>query len=92
MATPGSARSLTPIGVALYGPETNNIRAILRKSVVILANRIWHDDGSNDARKVVPFVESSSAELLYQEILKLAPLNENQRLLQSRAIEAITDV
>lgn len=78
--------------LALYGPETNNIRAILRKGVVILANRIWHDDGSNDARKVVPFVESSSAELLYQEILKLVPLNESQRLLQSRSIEAITDV
>jgi hypothetical protein len=40
----------------------------------------------------VPFVESTSAELLYQEILKLTPQNESQRQLQSRAIEAITDL
>jgi Protein of unknown function (DUF4239) len=78
--------------LALYGPETDNIRAILRKGVITLANRIWHDGGSNDTRKVVPFVESTSAELLYQEILKLVPLTESQRLLQSRAVEAVTDV
>jgi hypothetical protein len=78
--------------LALYGPETNNIRAILRKGVGTLANRIWHEDGSSDARKVAPFVESTSAEVLYQEILKLAPQNESQRLLQTRAIETLTDM
>jgi hypothetical protein len=78
--------------LALYGPETNNIRAILRKGVVTLADRIWHVGDSNDTRKVGPFVETTSAELLYQELLKLAPQNEGQRLLQSRAIEVVTDL
>jgi hypothetical protein len=78
--------------LALYGPETNNARAILRKGVTTLVNRIWREDGSGDTRKVVPFVESNSAEALYLEVLKLNPPNEGQRLLQSRAIEALTDV
>jgi hypothetical protein len=78
--------------LALYGQETNNIRAILRKGVVTLADRIWHENGSNDTRKVAPFVESASAELLYQEVLKLTPQNESQRQLQSRAIETVTDL
>jgi hypothetical protein len=77
--------------LALYGPETDPIRIILRKGVVTLADRIWHENSSK-SRKVAPFVESNSAELLYQDILKLTPQNESQRLLQARAIEATTDM
>jgi hypothetical protein len=78
--------------LAFYGPETNNIRVILRRGVVTLADRLWHVDGQNNTHKVEPFVETTSAELLYQEILKLTPQNESQRLLQSRAIAGITDL
>jgi hypothetical protein len=65
--------------LALYGPETDTIRIILRKGVVTLVDRIWLEN-SSVSRKVGPFVESTSAGLLYQDILKLSPQNEIQRL------------
>jgi hypothetical protein len=77
--------------LALYGPETDTIRIILRKGVVTLADRIWLEN-SSVSRKVEPFVESTSARLLYQDILKLSPQNESLRLLQARAIDATTDM
>src|ERR1035438_8496927 len=77
--------------LALYGSETDPIRSILRKGVTTLADRIWHENGS-ESRKVEPFVESTAAEMLYRDILKLSPQNETQRFLQTRAMEAVTDL
>ena len=77
--------------LALYGRETESIRIVLRESVVTLANRIWRENGS-DSRRVAPFVESAPAVSLYEDILKLSPQNEIQRLLQTRSIEVTNDV
>lgn len=77
--------------LALYGRETHSLRSLLREAVVTLANQIWHGQTS-ESRKIKPFVESASAASLYENILKLSPQNEAQRLLQTRAIEAINDM
>ena len=77
--------------LALYGPETNPIRILLRNGISTLVDRIWHEN-STDTRKAGPFVESTSAGLLYQDILKLSPQNESQRLFQARAIDATTEM
>jgi len=78
--------------LGLYGPETTSIRILLRNGIGTLVDRIWHENSTTDARKAAPFVESDSAGLLYQDILKLSPQNEGQRLFQARAIEATTDM
>jgi hypothetical protein len=77
--------------LALYGPETGPARNLLRQSVGTLADRIWrkNNTGSTEAE---PFVESTSAASLYEEILKLSPRSEAQRSLQTRAIDAATDL
>jgi hypothetical protein len=77
--------------LALYGRETDSVRALLREGVVSLANQIWHEQ-SSESRKVKPFVESTSAASLYENVLNLSPQNEAQRLLKTRAIEAINDI
>jgi hypothetical protein len=77
--------------LAQYGPETNSLRGLLRHAVTILANRIWRENGT-DAGKTEAFEASSSALLLYDEILKLSPQNEIQRSLQARAIDTSTDL
>jgi hypothetical protein len=77
--------------LALYGSETDTIRTILRKGVTTLANRIWQVNGS-ESRKAEAFVESNASDLLYRGILKLSPQDETQRFLQTKAIEAITDL
>jgi len=44
--------------LALYGSETDTIRAVLRKSVTSLTNGIWRESG-NESRKRKAFVESN---------------------------------
>jgi hypothetical protein len=77
--------------LALYGRETDALRSLLRESVVTLANQIWHEKTS-ESRKIKPFVENASVASLYENILKLSPQNEAQRLIQTRAIEAINEM
>jgi hypothetical protein len=54
--------------LALYGTEADNIRIILRKGVIALADQIWHDRDVDLQRKK-PFVENIAAELLYRDVL-----------------------
>jgi hypothetical protein len=75
--------------LAMYGPETDSLRDLLRRGVAILADRIWRKDGSGKAE---PFEASDAALSFYDEILKLSPRNEAQRSLQARAIDASTDL
>ncbi|MGA2127817.1 MAG: DUF4239 domain-containing protein [Xanthobacteraceae bacterium] len=75
----------------LYGPEADSARKLLRQSVGILADRIWREN-SSDSAKAAPFVESASAESLYDEILRMKPGTEAQRLLQAKALDATTDL
>ncbi len=77
--------------LAQYGSETDSIRGRLRQALAILADRIWRENGA-DTGKSEAFEASSSALLLYDEILKLSPQNETQRSLQARAIDTSTDL
>jgi len=77
--------------LALYGPEAESARKLLRQTVGTLADRFWRENGSDPA-KTAPFVESASAVSLYDEILKMKPGTEAQRLLQAKALDATTDL
>jgi hypothetical protein len=77
--------------LAMYGPETDSLRNLLRRGVAILVDRIWRRDGS-DPERAEPFEASDAALSFYDELLKLSPRTEAQRSLQARAIDASTDV
>jgi hypothetical protein len=77
--------------LALYGPETDSIRNLLRQSIGTLADRIWRENRA-ESGKTGPFVESASALSFYDEILKLSPRNEIQRAIQARAIDATAEL
>jgi hypothetical protein len=77
--------------LAMYGPETDSLRNLLRRGVAILVDRIWRRDGS-DSGAAEPFEASDAALSFYEEILKLSPRTEAERSLQARAIEASTDL
>ncbi len=77
--------------LALYGPETDLARNLLRRVVNSMADRVWRENGSGSG-KAAPFEASAAGLLLYDEILKLAPQNETQRSLQARAIDAAEDL
>ena len=47
--------------LAEYGPETNDVRNLLRRNVVVLADRMWREN-SSDAAKAKPFEASDASD------------------------------
>jgi hypothetical protein len=76
--------------LAQYGPEAAPVRIRLRQSIPPLAGRIWHDERS-PAGEPVHFESSAQSSALENELERLAPSNDTQRALQSRAISAFTE-
>lgn len=73
-----------------YGPEATRLRGLLRQSIQPLANRIWHEEQVQAGRPLR--FESSAESLAFEtELEHLAPANDTQRSLQSRAVAAFTD-
>lgn len=77
--------------LALYGPEADSLRSLLRQSVDVLVGRIWREAASGSG--ATETFEASEATLaFYEQVTKLSPGNDLQRSLQTRAIDASTDV
>ncbi len=77
--------------LAQYGPEAVSARNLMRRVVVSLADRIWHEN-SSPSGELAPFEASAAALSLFDEILKLSPRNEMQRSLQARAISTLQEI
>ena len=69
--------------LAHYGPETKEIREVLRGGVVQMLERIWPETRSQHSQ-LDPAM--AKAEFLYDKIQELSPTNESQRSLQARAL------
>jgi hypothetical protein len=66
-----------------FGPETKEIRALLRSSVARMADATWAREGSDKTHSVA---SAANEETLFDKIQELSPHNENQRFLQSQAL------
>jgi len=77
--------------LAQYGPETGVVRNLMRRGVVVLADRMWRENGSEVA-KTAPFEASAANDAVYTKLQELSPQNESQRSLQARAIQTSTDI
>ena len=77
--------------LAEYGPETNDVRNLLRRSVVVLADRMWREN-SSDAAKAKPFEASDASDAFFAKLQRLSPENDSQRSLQARAMQLATDL
>jgi len=75
--------------LALYGPDANTPRQLMRNEIGALADRIWQQ---GRAPKAEPFEFGSGAMAIYVALEKLEPKTEAQRLLQARSIQIITDL
>jgi len=65
-----------------YGSETKEARDLLRRSVVRTLDQMWPEHRSQ-AAQLEPAVSSNA---LYDNIYRLSPHNEDQRLLKSQAL------
>jgi hypothetical protein len=74
---------------AHYGPETKDIRLLLRHSVGAMLDRMSSPEGDR-ATRLGPW--GANAEILYDKIQGLSPQSEAQRSLQGQALKLITDL
>ena len=72
-----------------YGPEAAPIRTQMRSVIGPFADRLWHEKA---AMMAAPYAMNASAENVYLAIQALAPHNDLQRSLQSRAAQISTDL
>ena len=75
--------------LAVYGPETEGTRQLLRVTVEDSIKKLWPDGGSQEAQ-VDPTL--STAHALYSSIQKLAPQNDEQRSLKAQALDTLNDL
>ena len=69
--------------LAQYGPETNDVRNLLRRGIVVLADRMWREK-SSEVAKANPFEASAASEAFFAKLQELSPQNDSQRSLQAR--------
>ena len=74
-----------------YGPETRDARALLRRAIGPLAERIWLED-SSESTKGTPFRATAVAQDAFGKIQELSAKTEAQRSLKDRAIQITTDM
>jgi hypothetical protein len=77
--------------LAQYGAEAADVRNLMRRSVVTLADRMWRESSSGAAR-AAPFEASAASEAFFAKLQQLSPQNDSQRSLQARAIQVSTDI
>jgi hypothetical protein len=75
--------------LAQYGPDAHSIRQHMRSAVGPFADRLWRE---KEAPTSGPFEANTGEEQVYLEIQKLAPHNDVQRLLKSRAVQVSNDL
>ncbi len=74
-----------------YGPEANDERNLLRRAIVVLADRMWREK-SSEVAKANPLEASAASEAFFAKLQQLSPQNDSQRSLQARALQIATDI
>ena len=69
--------------LARYGPETQEARALLERSVVVTLERFWPTQGK---RSIVVDPSTNPVEAFYDKIQALTPQSDVQRSMQSQAL------
>lgn len=75
--------------LTLYGPEADATRQVLRRAVESAIPRMWPDEASQAGRPDPAIPEGKE---LYASIENLAPKDDMQRSLKSRALETVIEL
>lgn len=75
--------------LAMYGPETAEVRSLLRASTEGIVQKLWSDGSSSEAQ-VDP--QLLSAQALFSSIHKLVPQTDEQRALKAQALDTVVDL
>lgn len=72
--------------LAAYGPETKEVREIMRSSLVTTMHRVWPEDRSRKFN-VIAVETSKNVEGLQVKLRELSPRSDSQRQLKSQALQ-----
>ena len=75
--------------LTLYGPETAEIRQLLRATTAGMVQKLW-SDGTLPEAQAGPAI--SEAQAVFSSIHKLTPQNDEQRALKAQALDTVTDI
>lgn len=78
--------------LAHYGPESTDVREMLRTSVADMLDRTWPEEGSRSGQLEPQAGSEGRYEGRYEKIQELAPKNDAQRALQAQALKVGTDI
>jgi hypothetical protein len=76
--------------LAQYGPEATQVRKLMRQNVPAAMDRIWNEKAT--ASQNTAFTVNSLAEQLYNAIEVLSPVDDAQRSLKPRIVQASNDI
>jgi hypothetical protein len=74
--------------LAQYGPESIQVRILMRQAVPAAIDRIWREKAAGDTA----FTSTSLAEQLYNAVEALSPANDAQRALKLRIVQASDEI
>ena len=74
--------------LANYGPDTKEVRELLRLAVARALDQAWSKDHGGDSQ----FEPQSGTEFLFDKIQKLSPTDDEQRALKTRALNIAYDL
>jgi len=77
--------------LAQYGPETKDIRDLMRQSVVRNLDLVWPEESSRAAKPGDPGTAPARVENIEEGIRALVPHSDLQRALQSQALQLTTE-
>ncbi len=77
-------------GLLLYGPEANDARGLLRRTVNQMIERLWPNQ--QPAQSVPPGFRSSDPLELFEAIERLSPQNDIQRSIKAAAVGIVIDI
>ncbi len=78
--------------LAHYGPQTNQIRDLLRRSMVTVITRVWPEDAAN--LKDFGMLQNGviGMEVVENKLNHLSPENDLHRMLQTRALQLTGEI
>jgi hypothetical protein len=77
--------------LADYGPETREVRGMLRGAVVNIIDRVWPEDRTKQVN-IGTMETTTTIESIQEKLNGLSPRNATQRQLQSQALQIATDL
>ena len=78
-------------GLAHYGPETKEVRELLRKGMTATRDNLWPRDRA-EKTTLAPGIARVEMEGLFDKVAALEPKTEVQRVIRGRAMDVTVDI